>query len=188
MWFELRNKEDDSYELNELEEGVEQPTPVVRRLERVRKPVERYIPPEFCSSFMLISIDVEPKSIGKEFDSTEGKLWKDAMVEEMESLHKNETLDLFKFPSGRKHVGRKWVFKKNMNVAGQVEKFKARLVAKEYSQVERVDFGYIFSPVAKLTSIRILVSLDAAFDLEIKHMDVKTLFLHGDLEEEIYMK
>jgi hypothetical protein len=66
---------------------------------------------------------------------------------------------------------------------GQVEKFKSRLVVKGYSQVEGVDFSDIFSPIAKLTSIRVLMSLDATFDLEIEQMDVKTMFLHGDLEE-----
>jgi hypothetical protein len=85
-------------------------------------------------------------------------------------------------------LGSKWVFKKKLNVAGQVEKFKARLVAKGYSQVEGVNFGEIFSPDEKLTSIRVLMSLVATFDLEIEQMDVKTTFLHGDLEEEIYMK
>jgi hypothetical protein len=75
-----------------------------------------------------------------------------------------------------------------MNVVGQVEKFKARLVEKGYSQVEGVDFSEIFSPIAKLTSIRVIMSMAATFDLEIEQMDVKTLFLHGDLEEEIYMK
>jgi hypothetical protein len=110
------------------------------------------------------------------------------MVEEMESLHKNETWDLVKLPSGRKLVDSKWEFKKNMNATGQVKKFKARLVAKGYSQVEGVDFGEIFSHVAKLTSIGVLMSLAATFDLEIEQMDVKTTFLHGDLEEEIYMK
>ena len=106
----------------------------------------------------------------------------------MESLHKNETCDLVKLPSGRNIVGSKWMFNKKMNVAGQVDNFKARLVAKGYSQVEGVDFGDIFSPVAKLTSIRVLMYLAREFDLEIKHMYVKTTFLHGDPEEEIYMK
>jgi hypothetical protein len=69
-----------------------------------------------------------------------------------------------------------------------VEKYKARLVAKGYSQVEGIDFGEIFSPVAKLTSIRVLLSVAIAFDFEIEQMDVKTTFLHGDLEEEIFMK
>ena len=67
-------------------------------------------------------------------------------------------------------------------------KFKAHLVAKGYSHVEGIDFGEIFSPVAKLTSIGFLLSIDVAFDLEVEQMDVKTMFLHGDLEEEIYMK
>jgi hypothetical protein len=137
---------------------------------------------------VLISVDDEPKSVGKAVDSAKGKLWKDAMVEEMESLHKNETWDLVKFPSGRNHVDRKWVFKKKINAAGQVEKFKARLVVKGYSQVEGVDFSDIFSLVTKLTSIRVLMSLATTFDLEIEQMDVKTTFLHADLEEEIYMK
>ena len=75
-----------------------------------------------------------------------------------------------------------------MNAIGKVKKFKARLVAKRYSQVEGVDFSESFSPVAKLTSGRVIMSLAATFDLEIEHMDKKTMFLHGDLEEEIYMK
>jgi hypothetical protein len=97
---------------------------VVRRSERVRKPVERYSPPDFCSTFVLTSTDDEPKLVREEIDSTEGKLWKDAMVEEMESLHKNDTWALVKFLSGINLSGRKWVFKKKMNVAGQVKKFK----------------------------------------------------------------
>jgi hypothetical protein len=69
-----------------------------------------------------------------------------------------------------------------------VEKYKAQLVAKGYSQVEGIDFGEIFSPVAKLSSIIFILYIVVAFDLEVEQMDVKTTFLHGDLEEEIYMK
>jgi hypothetical protein len=58
-------------------------------------------------------------------NSTEGRLWKEAMVEEMESLHKNETWDLVKLPNGRKPIGSKWVFKKKLNAIGQVKKYKA---------------------------------------------------------------
>jgi hypothetical protein len=67
------------------------------------------------------------------------------MIEEMESLYDNDMWDLVELPSGRNLVGRKWVFKKKMNAKVQVEKFKARMVAKGYSQVEGVDFGEIFS-------------------------------------------
>ena len=103
-------------------------------------------------------------------------------------MKKNDTWDLVELPSGRNHVSRKWLFKKKINAVGQVKKFKARLVVKGYSQVKGVDFSESFSPVAKLTSIRVLMSMAASFDLEIEQMDVKTMFLHGDLEEEIYMK
>eukprot|EP00253_Pinus_taeda_P014601 PITA_14601 len=75
-----------------------------------------------------------------------------------------------------------------MNIEGKVEKYKSRLVAKLYSQVSGIDFGDIFSPVAKVAYIRLLLFVVAAFDFEVEQMDVKTTFLHGDLEEEIYMK
>ena len=69
-----------------------------------------------------------------------------------------------------------------------MEKYKARLVAKGYSQVSGIDFGDIFSPVAKVDSIRLHLSVVVVFDFEVEQMDVKTTFLHEDLEEEIYMK
>jgi hypothetical protein len=72
------------------------------------------------------------------------------MVEEMESLHNNETWDLVELSSERKHVDNKWVFKKKMDVANQVKKFKGQLVEKGYSQVEGVDFGEIFFPCCKI--------------------------------------
>jgi len=121
-------------------------------------------------------------------DLEDGKLWKEAMVDEMASLHKNEAWDLLELLAGRKPIASKCVFKKKKNVEGKVEKYKARLVAKGYSQVPGIDFGDIFSPVSKVTSIRLLLSIVAAFDFEVEQMDVKTTFLHGDLEEEIYMK
>ena len=77
--------------------------------------------------------------------------------------------------------------KKKKNAKGKVEKYKARLVAKGYSQVLGIDFGDIFSPISKVTSIRLLLSVAAAFDFEVEQMDVKIAFLHGDLDEEVYM-
>jgi hypothetical protein len=110
------------------------------------------------------------------------------MDEEMASLDKNEAWDLVELLTGRKTIGSKWVFKKKLNAEGKVEKYKARLVTKGYSQVEGIDFCEIFSTISKLTSIRVLLSVVVAFDFEVEQMDVKTTFLHGDLEEEIYMK
>lgn len=109
------------------------------------------------------------------------------MDEEMAALEKNKTWDLVKLPSGRKPIGYKWVFKKKFSAEGKVEKYKACLVAKGYSQVEGIDFGEIFSPIVKITSIIFILAIAATFDLKIEQMDVKTTFLHGDLEEEIYM-
>jgi hypothetical protein len=98
-------------------------------------------------------------------------------------LYNNKAWGLFKLPSGRKPISSKWAFKKKKNDVGQVEKFKARPVEKRYSQVKGVDFGDIFFPFEKITSIRVLMSLAASFDLEIEQLDVKTTFLHGYLEE-----
>jgi hypothetical protein len=89
------------------------------------------------------------------------------MDEEMASLDKNEAWDLVELSTGRNPIGRKWVFKKKLNAEGKVEKHKSRLVAKGYSQVEGIDFGEIFSHVAKLTSIRFLLSFVVSFDFEV---------------------
>ena len=112
----------------------------------------------------------------------EGELWKKAMEEEMESFRKNETWDLVTLHDGNNPIHSKWVFKRYTNVARQAGKFKAKLVAKGYSQVEGVEFGEMFFPIAKLASIRVVLSLAVGFDLEIEKMDIKTTFLHGDLE------
>ena len=90
--------------------------------------------------------------------------------------------------AGRKPIIKKCMFKKKMNVEGKVEKYKGRLVENGYSQVSGIDFGDIFSLVSKVASIRLLLSIVVAFDFEVEQMDVKTMFLHGNLEEEIYMK
>jgi hypothetical protein len=106
----------------------------------------------------------------------------------MASLDKNEAWDLVELSTGKNHIGSKWVFKKKLNAEGKVEKYKSRLVAKGYSEVEGIDFGDIFSLVAKLASIVFMLYVVVALDFEVEQMDVNTTFLHGDLEEEIYMK
>jgi len=100
------------------------------------------------------------------------------MVEEMETLYKNEAWYLVELTTRRKTIGKKWVFKKKLNVEGKVEKHKSWLVAKGYSRVEGIGFGEIFSLVARITSIRFILSL-VVFDFEVQHMDVKKTLLHG---------
>jgi hypothetical protein len=112
--------------------------------------------------------DDDPRTVREELDSKDGNLWKRAMEKEMETLDKNEAWDLMEFLTGRNPIGNKWVFKKKLNVEGKLEKYKARLVAKGYSQVEGIDFAKIFSSVAKLTSIRFMLSFVVAFDFEVE--------------------
>jgi hypothetical protein len=136
----------------------------------------------------LFITDDDPRTVREEVDAKDGKLWKKAIVEEMTTLDKNEAWDLVELSIGINPISNKWVFKKKLNAEGKVEKYKAQLVTKGYSQVEGIDFGEFFYSVAKLTSIRFILYVVVAFDLEVEQMDVKTTFLHGDLEEEIYIK
>ncbi|MCO5586941.1 hypothetical protein L7F22_040886 [Adiantum nelumboides] len=107
------------------------------------------------------------------------------MQEEMKSLYANDTWDLVPLPKGRKTLPNKWVYK--IETVDEKPKYKARLVAKGYAQKEGIDFQEIFSPVVKLTTLHVLFALVAVLDLELNQMDVKTAFLHGDIED-IYMK
>ena len=120
--------------------------------------------------------------------SPEKEKWKKAMDEEMQSLVKNHTWKLAKLPKGKKAIGCKWVYAQKEGFPSKNDvRYKARLVAKSYAQKEGIDYNEVFSPVVKHSSIRILLALVAQFDMELVQMDVKTTFLHGDLEEEIYI-
>eukprot|EP00253_Pinus_taeda_P028097 PITA_28097 len=146
--FEL--KEEESYSTVEEESEDEEPqTLTMRRSVRERRQPERYSPSAFCSNFGLSVTDDDPRIVKEAVDSEDGRLWKEAMVDEIESLHKNEAWDLVELLAERKSIGSKWVFKKKTNVEGKVEKYKARLVEKGYSQASGIDFGDNFSLVAK---------------------------------------
>jgi len=104
------------------------------------------------------------------------------MQQEIESLVKNQTWDFVNLLKGSKAIGCRRVFRKKDN-----EQYKAILVAKGYSQKEDIDYK-IFSPVIKHTSIRLLLAIVAQGDLELEQLNVKIIFLHGELEERIYVK
>ena len=130
----------------------------------------------------------EPESFQEAQTHKDRGSWMKAMQEEMESLQKNNTYELVKLPKGRKALRNKWVYKLKKDGRGDLVKYKARLVVKGFGQKKGIDFDEIFSPVVKLSSIRIILGLATNQDLEIEQLDVKTAFLHGDLEEEIYMQ
>ena len=110
------------------------------------------------------------------------------MEDEMESLQKNHTYELVELPKGKKALKNKWVFKLKKDGRWRVVKHKARLVVKGFLQKKGIDFDEFFSPVVKMTLIRVILGLVACLDLELEQMGVKIAFLHGDLHEEIYME
>ena len=109
------------------------------------------------------------------------------MVEEMMTLDKNNTWEFTTLSEGNRTVGCKWVFTLKYNSDGMINRYKAQLVAKGFTQSYGVDYFETFSPVAKLTSIKVILSFSSKFDWPLCHVDVKNAFLHGDLKEEIYM-
>lgn len=114
--------------------------------------------------------------------------WRQAMIEEMNALDSNGTWNLVPLPSGKKAIGCKWVFAVKFNADGSVARLKARLVAKGFAQTHGEDYFDTFSPVAKLTSVRLLISLAATHGWHLHQLDIKNAFLHGDLQEEVYME
>ena len=129
----------------------------------------------------------EPKTVHEALNSEQSSQWREAMESEYSSLIKNDTWDLVPPPEGKNIVGSRWVLKVKHDENGSVNHFKARLVAQGYSQMKGVDYDEVFSPVARNTSVRSLLALANAHDLEIHQMDVKTAFLNGSLDCEIYM-
>ena len=129
----------------------------------------------------------DPGMIHKALNGKRSDQWKEAMKSEYSSLIKNDTWKLVPPPEGKNIVGSRQVLKVKSNEDGSINRFKARLVAQGYSQVKGVDYEKVFSPVARYTSVRSLLALANAQDLEIHQMDVKTAFLNGSLDCEIYM-
>ncbi|KAJ0634467.1 putative RNA-directed DNA polymerase [Helianthus annuus] len=112
--------------------------------------------------------------------------WKKAMETEMEALKKNNTWEKCTLQPGKKLVGCRWVFSVKHRPDGMIERYKARLVAKGYTQTYG-DYFETFSPVAKIDTIRVLFSIAANKGWPLHQFDVKNVFLHGELNEEVYM-
>jgi hypothetical protein len=136
----------------------------------------------FISHLSTISI---PKTVQ---DALSDSGWRQAMELKMKDLHQNGTWELVPLPPSKKTVGCKWVYTVKFNPNGSVERLKARLVAKGYTQTYGIDYDETFSPVAKISSVRILISLAANLNWPLFQLDVKNAFLHGDLHEEVYME
>ena len=130
----------------------------------------------------------DPKTYNEAMRSQDASFWEEAINDEMDSIMGNNTWKLVDLPPGSKPIGCKWIFKKKMKVDGTIEKFKARLVAKGFTQKRNIDYFDTYAPVARIATIRLLIALASIYKFEIHQMDVKTAFLNGELNEEIYME
>ena len=113
--------------------------------------------------------------------------WKKAMHEEYDSLIANKNLDLVALVLGKNLFSCKWLYKTKLNANNKISKFKARLVARGFSHIEGLDYNKFLSPVAKIPTIKLVLSLASKINWPIHQRDVKSVFLNGDLDEEIYM-
>lgn len=130
----------------------------------------------------------EPQTATEALNGPDSDSWRKAMSDEYNSFNKNKCWTLTKREQGHKPVQCKWIFKRKYGANGELLKFKARLVAKGYTQKYGLDYQETFSPVVRYSTIRMLLALTAEYNLCIEHLDVKTAFLNGDLEETVYME
>ena len=190
---------------NELENPLEQieknnePCQELRRSKRIKKTKD--FGPDFfmflvegkCDSIdnqisYCCNVESDPITYDEAVKSQDSAFWKEAINDEMDSIMGNNTWTLVDLPPGSKPIGCKWIFKKKMKADGTIEKFKARLVAKGFTQKQGIDYFDTYAPVARIATIRLLISLTSIYNLVIHQMDVKTAFLNGELEEEVHME
>ncbi|KAL0392132.1 UNVERIFIED_CONTAM: Retrovirus-related Pol polyprotein from transposon RE2 [Sesamum radiatum] len=135
---------------------------------------------ETCNFIML-----EPENFET---AVKHKVWVQAMEEEIKMIEKNNTWELADRPKDKEVIGVKWIYKTKLNADGSIQKHKARLVAKGYSQLPGIDYTETFAPVARLDTIRALIAIAANKKWKIYQMDVKSAFLNGYIDEEIYVE
>ncbi|WKA06698.1 hypothetical protein VitviT2T_024587 [Vitis vinifera] len=172
-------------DVHEQSPAAEAPSDIpLRRSTRDRHPSTWYS----VDDYVLLTDGGEPESYVEAMEDENKMKWVDAMQDEMESLHENHSFELVKLPKGKRALKNRWVYRVKQEEHTSQPRYKARLVVKGFNQKKGIDFDEIFSPVVKMSSIRVVLGLAASLDLEIQQMDVKTAFLHGDLDKEIYME
>jgi len=110
------------------------------------------------------------------------------MYAEINAIERNHTPELVDLPKGITPIDMMWIFKTKLNESGQIDKYKARLVAKCYAQRFRIDYTEVFAPVARLDTVRVLLALATQGTWEVFQLDVKSAFLHGELQEEVFVQ
>jgi hypothetical protein len=128
---------------------------------------------------------LEPKNFN---EASKDDHWVKVMNDELDQIEKNNMWEMVHRPEGKNIIGSKWIFKNKLNEQGQVVRNKARLVCKGYAQIEGLDFDETFALVARLESIQIFLAYACHKRFKVYQMDVKSYFLNGDLNEEVYME
>ena len=166
---------------DENQPAVEMPeSPIqLRRSTREKKKNPKY------ANVAVVEEEREPTSFEEASQKTE---WIKAMEEEIKALVENQTWDLVPKPRDVKPVSCKWVYKIKTRPDGSIERYKARLVARGFSQQYGLDYDETFSPVAKIATVRVLLALAASKSWNLWQMDVKNAFLNGELDREVYME
>ena len=157
---------------------------LLHSLPPIRDPIREFI----LTTGLITLPDVKtPKTHNGAMKSPEAHHWKLAEQAELESMTKHQVFTHMVLPRGKKTIDTKWVYALKYK-DGVIYKYKARLVAKGYEQLYGVDFEETFAPVARLTSLRIVLAIAAKLRFDIQQMDVETAFLNATLEEEVYIK
>jgi hypothetical protein len=144
--------------------------------------------PNPFSSYMDLMCDLLEKEPTCFEESIQKKEWADAMIEEYQSIINNDVWEIVPRPKSKDVVSSKWIYKIKHVVDGSIEKYKARFVAHGFSQKEGIDYEETFSPVARYTSIRTIIALATKMKWKLHQMDVKTSFLNGVIEKEVYIE
>ena len=174
--------EEDKENVNSL---VDLSTPVakVHRSSRNIRPSQCYSP---VLNYLLLTNGGEPKCYDEVLQDENSSKWELAMKDEMDSLLGNQIWELTELPIGKKVLHNKWVYRIKNEHDGS-KRCKAKLVVKGFQQKEDINYTEIFSQVVKMSTIRLVLEMVATENLHFKQLDVKTAFLHGDLEEDLYM-
>ncbi|CAI7853277.1 unnamed protein product [Closterium sp. NIES-54] len=167
------------------------------REQRIRRPNTKYTDcatvavgelDEERAAYCFATLGDDPRTHTEALASPDAPLWKQAMEKELVSIKENDVFELVDPPNGAYLGGCKWVLKNKLGADGSVERYKARLVAQGYAQREGEHYSEAFAPVAKATTLRVLLALAASLNLEVEQLDVCTAFLYGLLMEEVYMR
>jgi len=123
----------------------------------------------------LLNLESGPVTYEEAIKSQDSTFWKEAIQEEMDSIMGNKTWKVVDLPPGSEPIGCKWIFKRKNKVDGTIDKFKARLIAKGFTQKEVIEYFVTYAPVAIIASIRMLIALASIHEFVIHQMDVKTV-------------